>query len=97
MATKSKLERAVEAHASTLNDARRELVLSQLSVYKANNARMAGLKSDMERADSRPAATLDEVRAKQATRSALAYEYNQLATTNSKLASDLFKFLEEGR
>ena len=94
---KSKLELAIERHVDVLNDAQRELVLSQFSIYKQNKARLADIKSEMDRADSRQATTLDEVRAKQTTRSTLSYEYNQLATANSRIASDLFKFLEEGR
>jgi len=94
---KSKLEVAVERHVDALNDAQRELVLSQFSLYKSNKARLAELKSRIDKVDSRPAASLDDVRAKQAQRSTLSYEYNQLATANSRIASDLFIFLEEGR
>ena len=94
MATKSKLERAGEMHVERLGDAQRELVLSQLSVYRGNNARMSEIKDRLS-ADSSSAATLDEVRAKQATRSTLSYEYNQLATANSRIAAELFDLLEE--
>jgi len=94
MATKSKLEQAVEKHSAHLGDARRELVMTQFSVYKQNNARMAEIKQSIAKVDSMKASTLDEVRYKQAQRSALSYEYNQLATANSRVASDLFSVLE---
>jgi hypothetical protein len=95
MATKSKLERAVEDRAGRLGVAQRELVLSQLSVYRGNNARMSHIKDRLAAIDSAPDSTLDEVRVKQASRSTLSYEYNQLSTANSRIAVDLFKLLEE--
>ena len=94
---KSKLDRAVEEHVGNLNDAQRELVLSQFSIYKQNKARLSELKDRMSAADGARTSTLAELRAKQATRSSLACEYNQLATANSRLASDLFNLLEERR
>ena len=92
---KSKLEQAIERQSDGLNDAQRELVRSQFSVYKRNGTRMAAIKDQQTAADAMPAATLDEVRAKQAARSTLSYEYNQLATANSRIAADLFELLEE--
>lgn len=94
MATKSKLERAVDAQADSLSEAQKEIVFSQLSIYRQNNARMSDIKALLESVDTRGAATLDEVRAKQAQRSTLSYEYNQIATANSRIAADLFSFLE---
>ena len=69
--------------------------MSQFSVYKQNKARMAAIKDQQAAVESAPTSTLDEVRAKQAQRSALSCEYSQLATTNSRIAADLFDFLEE--
>ena len=95
MATKSKLEQAVEEKAAGLNDARKEIVMSQLSAYRKNLARLSDVEAELKAVGAMRTATLDEVRRKQAMRSALAYEHNQLSTSNSKIASDLFGFLEE--
>ena len=94
MATKSKLEQAVEKKAESLNEARRELIMSQLAIYKQNNSRLAEIKNQQATVEARQTVKLDEVRAKQAQRAALSYEYNQLATANSRIAADLFDFLE---
>ena len=93
--TKSKLELAIESHASQLGDAQRELVMSQFSVYKSNKARLSEIGEQLRAVDSMRATTLDEVRLKQANRASLSYEHNQLSTSNSQIAAELFKFLEE--
>lgn len=93
--SKSKLEIAVEKHAGRLGDAQRELVKSQFSIYKQNKARLAEIKDRLKTVDAMQTVTLDEVRAKQAQRSSLSYEYNQIATANSRIAAELFDFLEE--
>lgn len=90
VATKTKLEQAIEERASTLNDAQRELVMSQFSTYKRNRARMAEIDSQLKILNSMHTATREEVRMKQAERSTLSYEHNQLATANSKIAAELF-------
>lgn len=95
MGSKSKLEQAIEAQTSTMNDAQRELVRSQLSVYKRNNARLSQIESELAALNARPTATLDEVRLKQSQRMTLTYEHNQLTTANSSIAAELFKFMEE--
>ena len=95
MATKTKLEQAVEEQASSLNDARRELVLSQFSIYKRNRARMFEIESSLKMISARQTSTGDEVKVKHAERSSLSYEYNQLATANSRIASELFDLLGE--
>ena len=95
MATKSKLEQAVDKRAAMLGDAQRELVLSQFSVYKQNKQRLADIKDRMVSIDSVGTATLEEVRFKQAQRASLAYEKNQIETANSKIAADLFELLKE--
>lgn len=94
MATKSKLEQAVEKKAESLNEAQRELIMSQLAIYRQNNSRLAEIKNQQATVEARQTVKLDEVRAKQAQRAALSYEYNQLATANSRIAADLFDFLE---
>ena len=95
MATKSKLEQAVENRAADLNEAQRELVLSQFSTYKKNAARIAQISDELRAVNARGTVTRDEVRAKQADRASLAYEQNQLSTASSKIAADLFGFLKE--
>lgn len=95
MATKSKLEQAVEEYAARLNDAQREIVKSQLSEYKRNSARLARIDDEIRAVNARPTVTREEVRTKQAERSALSYEYNQLATANSRIAGELFDFMKE--
>lgn len=94
---KSKLEKAIDERAGALGAAQAELVRSQYAVYRQNKARLAELKERMKLVDGANVSTLDEVRAKQATRSTLSYEYNQLAVVNSRIASDLFALLEERR
>jgi len=95
LATKSKLDKAVDEAIEGLNEAQKELVRSQLSVYKQNKARMAALKDQQAAVDAMTAPTFEELRAKQAQRSTLSYEYNQLATANSRIAADIFEFLKE--
>lgn len=95
MATKSKLEQAVEERICSLNGAQRELVRSQLATYRRTAARIEQLESELAAVNSRGAATREEVRLKQQQRMAIACELNQLATANSKLASDLFDLVKE--
>lgn len=95
MATKSKLEQAVERQMGNLNDAQKELVKSQLSVYRRNDARLAQIEAEIRKVEATAATTRAEVREKQAARAALSYEHGQLSTANSRIASDLFDFLEE--
>lgn len=95
MATKSKLEQAVERQIENLNDAQRELVKSQLSVYKRNSARLAQVEAELNAWNSRRAVTTEEVRVKQSQRATLSHEINQLSTANSRIAAELFDFLKE--
>lgn len=95
MATKSKLEQAVESNAANLNAAQRELVMSQFSVYKQNAARIAQISMQLETLNTEQATTLQEVREKQSARASLAYEHGQLSTANSKIATELFGLLKE--
>ena len=95
MATKSKLEKAVAKHAESLNDAQKELVMAQLSDYRRNRIRMSDISDIICSLNSRTATTREDLRFKQAERSALTYEYNQLAMANSRISSDLFALLED--
>ena len=92
--TKSKLELAVEQHAESLNAAQRELVMSQFATYKRNRAQMADIDSKLKMVNAMTTTTREELRAKQSERSTLSYEYNQLATANSKIAAELFRQLD---
>ena len=94
MATKSKLEQAVERQASKLNDAQRELLLSQFSVYKRNNARISEIEDALgfkgvRFGDGR------ETAAFLAQRAALATERSQLVSANNEIASRLFTQLKD--
>lgn len=95
MATKSKLEQAVEECSAGMNDAQREIVKSQLSEYRRNSARLERIDDELKAVNARATVTLEELRAKQAERSALSYEYHQLATANAEIADKLYKFMEE--
>lgn len=95
MATKTKLERAVEKHAGSLNDAQREIVMSQLSVYKRNGQKLARLESELSAVNSRATVTRDELRDKQAQRMAITKQISDLTTANSRIAAELFAFMEE--
>lgn len=92
---KSKLERAVEERASDLNDAQKELVMSQLSAYRKNLARLSKVESEIAAVNAVQAATREDVRLKQARRASLTYEHGQLTTANSRIAADLNEFLKE--
>lgn len=78
-----------------MNGAQREIVKSQLAEYRRNSARLARLDDEIRAVNARPTVTRDEVRVKQAERSALSYEYNQLATANSRIAGELFDLVKE--
>lgn len=97
LATKTKLERAVEEQLESLNDAQREIVLSQLSDYRRNRARISEIDARTDALNAAPCATREAVRMKQAERSGLSYERNQLAIANSRISADLFDLLDDGR
>ena len=94
MATKSKLVKAVEERASALNDAQREIVMSQLGVYKRNEARLAKAEAELNLVNARGTATLQELRAKQAQRATLVHEIKELSTANSLISAEILKFME---
>ena len=95
MASKTKLELAVEKHASNMNDAQKELVMSQLSTYRRNMARLSQIESELAALDAMPAVNREEVRYKQAQRMTISHEHSQLAMANSKIAAELFEFMKE--
>lgn len=95
MATKSKLEQAVEKRAEELNDAQREIVKSQLSVYRRNCAMLAKAESELNAWNAMPTTTREEVRIKQSQRATLSHEINQLSTANSRIAAELFELVKE--
>lgn len=94
MATKSKLEQAVDSQVESLNDAQRRLVLSQFAIYKQNKERIIQIDSQMALLEPKDAHSIGDVQMRQTQRTSLAYERNQLATANSRIAADLFKLLE---
>lgn len=96
MATKSKLEQAVDSQIERLNDAQRELVLSQFAIYKRNKQRIADIDSQMPLLEPKNAHSVNDVQLRQSQRTALAYERSQLATSNSRIATELFGLLSVG-
>lgn len=95
MATKSKLEKAIDEQADKLNHAQAELVRSQYETYMRNKRRMAELDQMLKAANANRAVTREEIRALQAERSTIAYEYNQLSTANSRIQAELFNQLSD--
>lgn len=95
MSTKTKLEQAVEKRASSLNPAQREIAVSQLSAYKQVKAQVSDTVAKMSALNATPAQGHEEARMKMAQRMNLAYEYNQLSTACSRIASELFSLLED--
>lgn len=91
MATKTKLEQAIEKQALSLDDAQRELVLSQFSTYKWNKNRMRDIEDIFRMMDSRPVPTDPKaMKSEVIYRKSLTSERNQLATANNSIASKLF-------
>ncbi len=90
LATKSKLEQAVEKQASCLNDAQRHLVMSQFSDYKENKARISEIDDRIEMMDVQVLANPELEKLKLAQRSTLVSERNQLKEANAAIAAKLF-------
>lgn len=92
MATKSKLERAVEQQASNLNPAQKELVMSQFSTYKWNKSRIECIEDSLRVIDS---THLDKEKADMllGKRDSLVSERNQLSIANSNISAKLFEQL----
>lgn len=97
MATKTNLEQAVRKRAANLNDAQREIVLSQFGIYKENKDRLSEIRSQLAMLGSKQPATLEDMKLVQSQRAALVYEQGQLSTANSNIAANLFRQLEEDR
>ena len=94
MATKTKLEQAIEKQAAQLDDAQRELVMSQFSTYKWNKNRMTTIENMLKVIDMRPATDPKEFKMQMARRKALTVERNQLTTANNSISSKLFMQLK---
>lgn len=95
MATKSKLERAVEERAKSLNDAQRELLLSQFKTYKENKARIGLLENRIGVLDVQNLANPEKEKLRLAERAALVSERSQLTEVNDGIAANLFNHLKE--
>ena len=81
------------------DNARDLAAVAQLAEYRRNKSRLSEIADRLYALNAIPAATRDEIRLKQAERSALAYEHNQLSIANSRISADLFGILgdEEGK
>ena len=95
MATKSKLEQAVETQIEGMNDAQRELMKSQLSNYRKSKSLMAKIEDEISVLNAKPTATREDLRLKQTVRAAMTHEYSQLSIASNEIASTLFDKLED--
>lgn len=100
MATKSKLERAVERQAATLNDAQKELILSQFAIYKRSKARIADVENKIAVIDMQKSLVPEKAKMQLAQRASLVSERSLLVEGNNEIAAKLFEQLggnsEEG-
>ncbi len=85
LATKSKLEKAVEKGAASLNEAQREIVISQFSEFKKNKARILEIETTLRTSGREPSVQ----------RSMLSTERAQLISSNNEIADRLFKQLQD--
>lgn len=90
MATKSKLEQAVEKQASSLNDAQREIVLAQFSTYKRNKVRISQIEDTLSLVNMQPALMPEKAQVLLAQRASLVSERSQLVEANNEIAASLF-------
>ena len=95
VATKSKLEQAVERQAENLNDVQRRLVMSQFSDFKRNKARMAEIDDRVGMMDVQMLANPEQEKLRLAQRQNLIDERGHLAEANVKIAANLFAQLSE--
>ena len=95
MATKSKLEQAVEKQASDLNEAQKELVKSQFSEYKKNKDRIMQIDDLLGVPVVAQSPDSEKAKIQIANRMALTSERSQLVSTNNELASTLFNQLSD--
>lgn len=94
MATKTKLEQAIEKQADQLDNAQKELVLSQFATYKWNKDRMRQIENMLALLDNRVPTEGKEFKMYIARRKSLTAERNQLATANNSISSKLFMQLK---
>ena len=95
MATKSKLEQAVERQAENLNEVQRHLVMSQLSDFKRNKARMAEIDDKVGMMDVQMLASPEKKEFRLAQRQNLIEERGYLSEANIKIAANLFAQLSQ--
>lgn len=95
MATKSKLEQAVEKQAEGLNDVQRRLVMSQFSDFKRNKARIAEIDDKVGALDVQMLANPEQEKLRLAQRATLVSERSHLVEANNGIAANLFDQLGE--
>lgn len=95
VATKSKLEQAVEKQAEGLNDVQRRLVMSQFSDFKRNKARIAEIDDKIGALDVQMLANPEQEKLRLAQRSTLVSERSHLVEANNGIAANLFDQLGE--
>lgn len=95
MGRKTRLERAVEAQADSLNEAQRAIVLSQFRDYKRNRARIAAIEVALSAGHPNPPAGSDEMKAQLAQRMTLSNERAALISANNQIAATLFEQLAD--
>ena len=95
VATKSKLEQAVERQAENLNEVQRHLVMSQLSDFKRNKARMAEIDDKVGMMDVQMLASPEKKEFRLAQRQNLIEERGYLSEANIKIAANLFAQLSQ--
>lgn len=90
---RSKLDLAIERESERLNDAQREIVKSQYSVYKRNRLRISEITEKLAAMDVIQPLSRDTARSRHEERASLNYELNQLSTANSRISSELFTMI----
>lgn len=88
MATKTKLEQAVEKQAGELNPAQRELLMSQFDTYKWNKGRIKEIENSLN------VAKLAGKVVDSKERKSLMNERHQLTTANVSISTKLFMLLK---
>lgn len=94
MATKTKLEQAVEAQAKELSAAERELVMAQLSTYMWNKRRMGEIEDQIKLIALKPADEPKNIKAQVSLRKQLMSERHQLTTENISITTKLLMKLK---
>lgn len=91
---KTKLEKAVEQGTTSLNDAQREIVMSQFRDYKRNKARITEIADLL--GTKRSTVSSSDARALAAERAVLANEQAALMKANAEISDKLFNQLSDG-